>query len=316
MGFIGLHTARRLLDVGEDVVITRHSAWREPSFIKDEYGKRVMHERLDITSTYDVMELARKYPLTGIIHLAVPGLSALSPAEDNRVNMVGLLNALEAGKAAGVKRILLASSIGAYSSLVADRPFHEDMTLPATSRIPTEAFKKAFEILGLHWGDRTGIEVVPVRINVNYGPLYHSMGQPNSRMAHAAARGKEPDWTGGASAGQPPYEEDSVDLNYVKDCGLGLQLLMTAEKLNHRIYNLGHGSLTYYKDILAAISEVVPDHKIRLQAGARPAGVIPDGRRGNYLDISRISEDVGFKPEWTIEAGMAEYVEWLRHNDT
>jgi UDP-glucose 4-epimerase len=30
MGFIGLHTAQRFLDAGEDVVITRYRTWRGP----------------------------------------------------------------------------------------------------------------------------------------------------------------------------------------------------------------------------------------------------------------------------------------------
>ena len=32
MGFTGLHTARALLDAGEDVVITWYQTWREPDF--------------------------------------------------------------------------------------------------------------------------------------------------------------------------------------------------------------------------------------------------------------------------------------------
>ena len=41
MGFIGLHTTKALVEAGEDVVITYYQTWREPSFIKDEFGKRV-----------------------------------------------------------------------------------------------------------------------------------------------------------------------------------------------------------------------------------------------------------------------------------
>jgi len=36
MGFIGLHTARRFLDAGEDVVVTQFRTRREPSFIESE----------------------------------------------------------------------------------------------------------------------------------------------------------------------------------------------------------------------------------------------------------------------------------------
>src|SRR5947207_703495 len=82
MGFTGLHTARSFLDAGEDVVITWYQTWREPSFIKDEYQKRVKVERANVASTHDMIDLVRKYNCDQICHLAVPGLAALSPAED------------------------------------------------------------------------------------------------------------------------------------------------------------------------------------------------------------------------------------------
>ena len=44
LGFIGLHTARRFLDVGEKVVLTHYRVRREPDFIKAEVGKSVFIE--------------------------------------------------------------------------------------------------------------------------------------------------------------------------------------------------------------------------------------------------------------------------------
>ena len=85
MGFIGLHTARRFLDAGEDVVITRYRTWREPDFLQDEYGKRVRIESVDTTSHHDMLGAALKHKVTGIVHLSVPALTALTPAEDYRI---------------------------------------------------------------------------------------------------------------------------------------------------------------------------------------------------------------------------------------
>ena len=48
LGFIGLHTARALLDRGEDVVLTQYRVAREPDFIKPELGKRAFIEQLDV----------------------------------------------------------------------------------------------------------------------------------------------------------------------------------------------------------------------------------------------------------------------------
>ena len=52
MGFIGLNTVIRLLEVGEDVVVTQHSASRVPDIIKEHVGKRLFIERWDPASLY------------------------------------------------------------------------------------------------------------------------------------------------------------------------------------------------------------------------------------------------------------------------
>jgi nucleoside-diphosphate-sugar epimerase len=67
MGFIGLHTARKFLDAGENVIITRFRTSREPSFLKDEFGKRVIVESLDTTSPFDCLSLVRKHNVDSIV---------------------------------------------------------------------------------------------------------------------------------------------------------------------------------------------------------------------------------------------------------
>ena len=50
---------------------------------------------------HDVIDVVHKHKVDSIVHLAVPGLNALSPAADYQTNMNGLLNILEAGRIAG-----------------------------------------------------------------------------------------------------------------------------------------------------------------------------------------------------------------------
>src|SRR5690348_9622234 len=149
MGFIGLHTARCFLDAGQDVVLTHFKTRREPDFIRDELGKRAQVESLDVADASAMADVMRKYPIDGIVHLAVPGLAALSPADEYRTNTQGLLNVLEAGRQASVKRVTIASSIAVYGGL-SQGPFRETDRLPMESGSPTEAYKKSEEILGLH----------------------------------------------------------------------------------------------------------------------------------------------------------------------
>src|SRR2546427_10611594 len=94
MGFIGLHTARAFLDAGEDVVITYFQTWREPSFMKDEYHKRVQIEKAEVTDRDSLMALGKKHMIDRIAHLAVPGLGALGPVDGLRANITGLTHGL------------------------------------------------------------------------------------------------------------------------------------------------------------------------------------------------------------------------------
>lgn len=306
MGFIGLHTARRFLDAGENVVVTLFNTRREPDFIKDEIGKRVFVERVDVTSHHDMIEVARKHKVTGVVHLAVPGLAALTPAEDYRTNMMGLINVLEAARIAEVPRVTFASSLAVYTGL-REGPFREDAPLPIASGNPTETFKKAWEILGLHYGSRTGIEVVAGRAATIWGPLYHTLMNLPSRVCHAAAKGAAVDFTG-SRAGQP-YAEDVGDLTYVKDCALGFYLLQTAKTLSNRIYNVGSGVPHTNRELVEAARKVVPTLEVDLLPGQSPRA-----RPNGYVDTTRIAQELGYKPEYTLERAVAEYINWVRKN--
>jgi UDP-glucose 4-epimerase len=304
LGFIGLHTASCFLDVGEQVVLTQYRVRREPDFIKAEIGKRVFVETLDVTAGHDVIDLVRKYKVSGIVHLAVPGLGALSAAEDYRVNMMGFLNVLEAARLLDVRRVSLASSVAVYASLP-EGPFREEALLPVNSGNPTETFKKALEILGLHYASRTDVEVVALRIGSPFGPLYHSLAAPTSRICHAAARGLPTDFTGVRRGA--PYEEDDTGAFYVKDCAMAIQLLQMADKLSHQIYNISSERPMTYSEFVKAVKTVVPDARVSLQPGRSPRH-----RPGAYMDITRIKEGVGYRPQYDIERAVREYIDWLR----
>ena len=304
LGFIGLHTAQRFLDAGEPVVLTQYRVRREPDFIKAELGKRAFIETLDVTSSHDVSEIVRKRKVTGIVHLAVPGLGALTAAEDYRVNVMGFLNILEAARLFGVRRVSLASSVAVYAGL-AEGPFREDMLLPIPSGNPTETFKKALEILGMHFAARTNLEVVALRIGTPFGPLYHSLAAPTSRIIHAAAKGVPADFTG--ARGGAPHQADDTGAFYVKDCARAIQLVQMADKLSHRIYNISAESPIQFGEFVEVVKKVVPSAEINL-----PPGRGPRYRPNAYLDIARLKQEVGYQPQYSIERAVAEYVDWLR----
>jgi UDP-glucose 4-epimerase len=140
LGFIGLHTARAIIDCGEDVVLTQFRVAREPDFIKGEIGKHAFVEQLDVTDAERLAEIGKKYPITKIAHLAVPAMNALSASQDFRTNMFGLINLLEAAETWGVDKIGIASSGTVYGG-TSESPQQEDVRVPLVGNSPTEAFK-------------------------------------------------------------------------------------------------------------------------------------------------------------------------------
>ena len=301
LGMIGAHTAQALLDLGEEVVVTRHHSGDIPSFLKD----RVTVEQLDVSDSF--LDLGERHDITGIVHLAAPrpsfapspsGQSVADPVEFLRINTAGLLNALEAARAWKVSRFAVASSIGLYLG----RPepsWHEELALPPlTLDNPILAFKKAAEPLTKQALAGSGVQPVVLRLGTIWGPL----GDPTSpfyplpSLMTAVVRG-----------GDRPevYADDGGDRCYAPDAGRAIALLMTAPTLNHDTYNVSSGRPVANHEFAAALEAAVP--------GAQVA-VTPGGQQDPYLDITRLTADTGFTPRFDVTAAVADHVGWLAAN--
>lgn len=307
MGFIGVHVVKSLLDAGEDVVVTYNHSWRVPDFWEAELGKRVIAERLDVTNAHDTTAMAMKHRVNGIVHCAAPAFGTGStPAQDYAVNMQGLVNAIEAGRIAEVRRFTYVGSSTVYNGLK-QGPYREDSPLPLESRNATEAYKKAGETVLLHYADRVGLSTVTVRPRAVYGPMYYSMVNLPSRLCHAAARGTLPDY-GPAGA---PYAGDTGDFTNVKDCAEVVAVVHQAERPRHRVYNVGGGRAFQMQELAEAVLSAVPSARIELKPGEPPAG----SPRDNYLDLTRVKDEFGFTPRYPVERGLPDYIEWLKTHD-
>ena len=308
LGSIGSHTARALLDLGESVVLTAHRSTELPEFLAGEPAGRVVVEPLDTADEANFLELGKRHEITGIVHLAAAPHDLPDPVEYLRADTRGLLNALEAATEWGVRRFAVASTIGVYAG-VDQVPLREDAALPVVAGHQIPVLKKTAELFAALAGDSAGFEAVSLRIGTIWGPV----GLPDNpffalpRLLSAAVWGEDPDLT-------PPrplaYAEDRTDLCYVKDCGRAIALLMVAERLNHRIYNVSSGRLVPYSEVVAAINAAVAGANITL-----PEGRNPDRPPDTYLDITRLREDTGFRPEYDVERAVPDYVDWLREHD-
>jgi UDP-glucose 4-epimerase len=287
LGFIGSHTTRAFLDLGESCVVVSRRAAQVDS---------VVAEQADITDRAAFLAIGDRHPITGIVHLA-GAFGTHGPIEDARRETGSLLTVLEAAQAWGVPRVSVASTIGVYGGATGGSPYHEDAPLPMTSGHAIPAFKKIDELLCDHIAANTGIEVLSLRISAVWGPRGRTPSRffATPQLVHAAVRGE---------AIEPVYADDAIDMCYVKDVGRAIALLQLADQVQHRVYNVAAGRPTTNAEIAAAIRKAVPDARTELR----------DGRSGAvfYLDNTRLHKDTGFTPEYDAERGVADYVAWLR----
>ncbi len=305
-GFIGSHTVQALLGLGQGGVLTQHRRSPVPDSIQKEVGSRIFIEPVSVTDTQALLDLGKRYEISGIVHLGGPyerGPAGLF--ENIRSNMTGLANALQAASEWKVRRIIIPSTLAVYNG-VSSLPWREDEPIPCTASFPIEALKKATEVFSSYYANSSGIECVVIRIAGIYGPGYDGEGGSlAARLVHAAVEGGQPDVhniLGSANA------EDGADWCYVKDCGRAIALLATASDLHHHIYNVASGRATRNREVVEAIRRVIPDYKMELPAGMDPNGM----GMAPYQDISRLCEDTGYEPLFTIQQGIADYIAWLQ----
>jgi len=309
LGFVGSHTARALLGLGEACVLVQRREPVLPDDLSGEAGARVFTERADITDLAALLDIGTRYPITGIVHLAgsvpwPPGADQPVPGASKAIG--SLLNVLQAASDWRVRRVGVASTIGVYGGVIEQGPLREDMPLPMAAFHVIPTFKKIGELLGDYLADATGIEIVNYRISP-WGPG----GNPASpftaapQLVHAGAGGTAPDFSAMRS---PVYAGDGIDMCYVKDCGRAIALLQLAPRLSHRTYNIAAGKVLTNREVAAAVKRLAPDARIELPERPSPGG---SGQQV-CLDISRLSEDTRYQPAYDTERAVADYIAWLR----
>ncbi len=297
LGMIGAHTARALVDLGHHVVVTTHRRTDIPSFLDG----RVVVESVDVTDREAFLALGDRHDLTGIVHLA-GSIPEAVPIDFFRRDTAGLLNALEAARDWNLRRFAVASSISSYTG----RPetvWNEELDLPAVD-VPhaIAAFKKAVEPLTLHSLRGTDVQPVLLRIGSTWGPLMDPESPFNFIPPYVSAlrRGETP---------PPLYADDGGDLAYAPDNGRAIALLAAAETLDHDIYNVSSGRPVTNREIARALIAAIDGAHIELIEGRRNGpGIDP------YLDITRLTNDTGFRPEYDITSAVAHYIAWRADN--
>jgi len=306
MGFLGASLAKILCDAGHKVLLTVHKQKELATFLKSYGDKNLFMAPLDITDLGEVEKTIHAYGITSIIHAASVYEGKGTLYEAMRVNIIGTINILEASVGKGISRVTAISTEAVYQGIKQKEPLREDQLLHVESDRYIPGTKRAEENLALLYVAKANLDIVLVRASRIYGPLAAGARSPIRLIVESATEGK--------ACHLPQIDEDEGHDNiYVKDCARGVVMIHTAQKLNHRIYNLGFGQLRTFGQIRDAVLRVFP--KVQIVLGKNLGDVTPTKSSLDInacLDITRIREELGFQPEYDVDKGVRAYIAWLK----
>jgi UDP-glucose 4-epimerase len=286
-GFIGSHVVDRLLATGRSPLIydLRPSPWHPgvPAVVADLAEQDRLLEAMEGCEA--VIHLAAAADVNEVL---------ADPVEAERRNAHATLAVLEAARRTGVKRVVYASTIWAYSDTPA-ACHDESLALHPPAHLYT-ATKLAGEMYCHSYGELFGIEHTILRFGIPYGP----------RARPAAVI---PAFTERALAGKPlTIAGDGSQTRcfvYVEDLADGVVRALAPAAAN-RTYNLVGTEATSIRDIALTVRDAVGDVEI----------VHGPGRTGDFagapVSAARAAEDLGWTAATPFAQGVRSYIDWHR----
>ena len=293
-GLIGTHTAKELIERGDEVTFFDFAP--KPDYIRRVTGHDVAVIRGDIRDLAALVDAFQQTRPECVVHLAASvGEANISNVYAGfQINLMGTINVAEAARLTGVRRLVHASTQALYVGEDPTELLSENSLTDSRERVYNAA-KLGCEHVLRTYAAKHKLELALLRFAGVYG-FYAVAGGPGVAVQQAV-------WD--ALAGKPValnvYE--SVDLVYAKDLANGIALSVHTDPLPHQVYNLGSGTLTKVEDVENALGKIFPQVKISRGklTPARPR-----------MDITRARTDLGFNPEYRLEAGLRDYIDQLK----
>lgn len=304
MGAIGSWVARELVEAGHRPVL--YDSRADFTLIPDLVDRVdiVLGDLLDLPSLIRTV-LGRK--VERILHLAamMPPQAQSNPYQGFQVNAQGTVNILEAARIGAVQRVVYTSSKGVYGAIsgVHAHPEYRPLTEehPCRPNSVYGATKLMGEHMGFNYARSYGMDFVAVRFGSTYGPgklARHGIVGTHSRIIEAAMAGQE--------TRIPQGGEQVDDLVYNADTAHAVVLACFAEVLEHRVFNIASGTPSTLADLASAVRKLFPAAVIDIGPGLDYYG---GGGGYSVFDISLARKELGYSPRFSLEAGVAHYVE-------
>ncbi len=322
-GFIGMHTAERLLQRG-DVVVGLDN-------LNNYYDPALKLDRLDVLAKYPgfsfikgdlvdrelLADLFAKEQFNGVVHLAAQAgvrYSVINPHTYADCNLMGFLNVLEGCRQNQVGHLVYASSSSVYGGNE-KMPFSEADPVDHPVSLYA-ATKRANELMAHSYSHLYNLPVTGLRFFTVYGPW----GRPDQSLFLfvRAMLNNEPIkvFNEGKMRRDFTYIDDIVegvirvlDKPAMTDAGFDPQHpLPHTARAPYRIFNIGNNDPVPLMDFIDAIegslAMTAQKNFLPLQAGDVAE---------TFADTRALDAWVGFQPATSVREGVSRFVDWYRH---
>lgn len=301
-GFIGSHLVETLLARGHQVTaLAQYNSFNNWGWLQDIRGlDEVQVVTGDIRDPHFCKQITQGQD--AIFHLAaliaIP-YSYVAPDSYIDVNVRGTLNICQAARENGVGRILHTSTSEVYGTA---QYVPIDEAHPLQPQSPYSASKIGADAIAMSFFHAFGLPVTIARPFNTYGPRQSARAVIPTIISQIAA-GKKQIALGDLSP--------TRDFSFVRDTCRGLVLLAECEAAIGKTVNIGSNSEISIGDTLEAIKQVMGADVETVSESQR---IRPDNSEVQRLwcDNSLIHGMTGYKPEYSLEAGLRETVTWFR----
>lgn len=302
-GFIGPALANEFLAAGYDVLAFDRYPPNDKIFRA--WGDRVHFVQGDIRDRDLVRSLIKESGTDPVVHLA--GILTAGCDRDPdlalAVNVMGMRTVLEGAREFGMRRVVMASTIGVYG---------QNLPQPIKESWPTEpdgwygVTKLMSEQMGLLYVRRHGLDFRAVRFAAVTGP---------GRTAGSGSASLFTSFIPEMAAKGLPYEievEPDViyPVVYIKDAVNALFRLATVEQAPRRIYNIGSGRIVT-SEMVAAVKARLPEAQFTYKPDPVIMSVVR-GYRDWEIDCTAAAEDLGWRPAYSAEQMVDDIITTVR----
>ncbi len=297
-GFIGSHLVEALVSQGWEVTVLDNLSSGKRSNL-DAIADRIDFHLGDILDLPLLERLCRGCHM--VFHQAavvsVPQTVA-DPIETSRINDLGTLQVLEAARRAAVARVVLASSCAVYGD---DPRLPKAEHLPPAPRSPYAVQKLVGEFHARLYHELYGLPAVALRYFNVYGPRQDPSSPYSGVISIFMAR---------AAAGLPATlhgdGRQTRDFVFVRDVVAANLRAAMAPGASGQVFNVGTGRQVAIAQLWEMICQLAGGRLAAAYEAERPGDV-----RASVADTRLSEEQLVFKADCLLEAGLSETYRWL-----